>query len=114
MRKIKPEDISDGMIVAKLIEDRLGRAILKPGDQLKVSFATRLSKWGVEEIWVEGGDSDQSLDQSLAEQNMQTVASATSMLNQKFAAFDEDSHMILIKKITQHYLADPRLQKHLR
>jgi len=114
MKKIKVEDVVDGMVVARLIEDRLGRSILKPGDQLKLTFSSRLAKWGVEEIWIEGDDvgDDASVDSNgVDEKNRE---SALSKLNLQFEKYDEDSHMLLIKKITQHYLRDPRLRKYLK
>jgi hypothetical protein len=112
MKLIKVEEVQDGMVVSKLIEDRLGRAILKPGDTLKTSFASRLNKWGVAEIWIES-EAEEEEDGDDDKNHKAGVSTARTALDKKFARYADDSHMGLLKKITKHYLSDSRLKDHL-
>ena len=49
------EAITDGMLLARPVEDRLGRVLLTKGDALQARYREKLIDWGIQEVWVEDG-----------------------------------------------------------
>jgi hypothetical protein len=57
MKQISVEQARPGMILARPINDRQGRTIVKQGASLTQLYISRLAKWGIAELWViEEGD----------------------------------------------------------
>ena len=54
MHKVSVGNLAEGMVLARPVEDRLGRVLLVKGDALQGQDRRRLSDWGIVEIWVEG------------------------------------------------------------
>lgn len=93
MRKIPVAAVADGMVLARPVEDRLGRTLLAKGDALFSHDRGKLTSWGIAEVVVEGeADGEQELDRL-------RVAGAASeeialSLERRFAAFGE-SHLVM-------------------
>lgn len=94
MRKIPVDAITDGMILAKPVEDRLGRPLLMKGDTLQARYRTRLRDWGIVEVAVEGEEGAVAdLAGTLPEAPAPTADPAAlealqKRLDRRFAAFD--------------------------
>ncbi|MHC4916672.1 MAG: hypothetical protein ACYTGB_14390 [Planctomycetota bacterium] len=53
MKSISVAEAKPGMVLAKPITDRKGRAIVSAGTQLTQLYISRLEKWGVEKLDIE-------------------------------------------------------------
>lgn len=54
MRRITVDEVADGLVLARAVEDRLGRALLAKGDRLLLRYRDKLREWGIAELYVEG------------------------------------------------------------
>ncbi len=54
MRKIPVDRVTDGLVLARAVEDRMGRLLLMKGDALQVRYRDKLREWGISEVYVEG------------------------------------------------------------
>lgn len=54
MRKIPVDAVADGLVLARAVEDRMGRLLLMKGDTLQARYRDKLREWGISEIHVEG------------------------------------------------------------
>ena len=64
MRRVAVEAIADGMVLARAVEDRLGRVLLNKGDTLQTRYGEKFRDWGIEEVWAEG-EADPAADLAL-------------------------------------------------
>jgi len=56
MRKVATNDLEPGMKIARKVENKAGMVLLPEGIELTEAHISRLKKWGIEEIYVEGED----------------------------------------------------------
>ncbi len=54
MRRISVKEAQPGMVLARPITDQQGRTIVNKGASLTQLYISRLGKWGIEELFVEG------------------------------------------------------------
>ncbi len=54
MRKIPVDRVVDGLVLARAVEDRMGRLLLMKGDTLQARYRDKLREWGISELYVEG------------------------------------------------------------
>ena len=54
MRKISVENLKAGMKIAQKVENKAGMVLLPEGIELTESHISRLKKWGIEEVYIEG------------------------------------------------------------
>ncbi len=53
---IKIEDIQDGMLLSRTIEDEMGRILLRAGHELTRGYIVRLQKMGINQVQVDLND----------------------------------------------------------
>ena len=116
MRKISLEEIQDGMVLAQEMQDDKGRVLLKKGDLLRSAYKSKLSQWGIEEIFIVAGSGD--LDGETPNINPEDVKVATAiiakyerLLEQKFCDFPDNVLMNTIKSVAISNLAHKEAMK---
>ncbi len=93
MRRVTVEAIAEGMVLARPVEDRLGRVLLTKGDALQARYREKFIDWGIEEVWVEG-EEDPAADLAgilpSAAPPGADLKAITERVERRFAGFGED------------------------
>lgn len=58
MKRISVKEAQPGMVLARPIADQQGRTIVNKGASLTQLYISRLGKWGIEELFVEGAQAE--------------------------------------------------------
>ena len=101
MRRIPVEAVADGMVLARPVEDRLGRVLLTKGDALHARYGEKFRDWGIEEVWVEG-EADAAADLALLAPSGASGAdlqAVTERVERRFAGFGEDKPVMMGLKL---------------
>ena len=97
MRRIPVDGIADGMVLARSVEDRLGRVLLSKGDALQARFLDRLKDWGITEVFVEGeegGGTGAGLAAPALSASPEQLEAARVRAEARFSGFDA-SHPVM-------------------
>ena len=93
MRNVPVDHVADGMVLARAVEDRLGRVLLMKGDALQARYRDKLRDWGISEVTVEGeADPVQDLAQLQPSSKAavgQPVEAVANRLDRRFSGFDQ-------------------------
>ena len=111
MRRVAVEAIAEGMVLARPVEDRLGRVLLTKGDALQTRYREKLRDWGVAEVWVEG-EADPAADLAgLAAPAAPSPAAGAAVVERvarRFRAYGEDKPVMMgLKLLALKHLAGP-------
>ena len=110
MRRVPVEAIADGMLLARPVEDRLGRVLLTKGDALHVRYREKFLDWGIEEVWVEG-EADPAADLAGIPAPSAPVGAtpanvqAAARVERRFRGFGEDKPVMMgLKRLALKHL----------
>ena len=105
MRKISVEDLKAGMKVAQKVENKAGMVLLPEGIELTDAHISRLKKWGIEEIFVEGEPQDgEGAEDGLLPSNLNNE-DFLKELNYKFEKVLDDPIMKKIYDVVKSIIA---------
>ena len=93
MKKVTTEEFQAGMKIAKKVENNNGMVLLPEGIVLSEAHVTRLKKWGVEEIYVEGEDADGGGSESDIVGDIKMNEEFAARLDHKFEKVKDDPIM---------------------
>ena len=111
MRKITVDQVTEGLVLARAVEDRLGRTLLMKGDRLLLRYRDKLREWGISELHVEG---DEAPAQPLASgaapaATAPEVEAIARRLDRRFSGFPADhAVMVGLKALALKHLSAPR------
>ncbi len=112
MHSIPVDGVVDGMVLARPVEDRLGRVLLMKGDVLQARYRDKLRSWGITEVVVEGeADPVRDLAQFLApdRRSGQPEEAVANRVERRFQGFDERHPVMAGLKLLalKHLSAEP-------
>lgn len=104
MKKIPVTEIADGMVLARAVEDKIGRTILRAGEKLSEKFIDRMNSWGVREVFIEiaADQGEAERDVSLSDTEIRLRVDAK--LNRIFRQVGGDELMKTIREVSARKL----------
>lgn len=111
MRRITVDQVADGLVLARAVEDRLGRTLLMKGDRLLLRYRDKLREWGIAELYVEGEET-QALAPAAPSAPVAPAPEAEAVVRRveaRFAAHPaENAVMQGLKQLAIKHLSAPR------
>ena len=111
MRRITVDQVADGLLLARAVEDRLGRTLLSKGDRLLLRYRDKLREWGITELYVEGEES-QALAPAAPVAPAAAAPEAAAVIRKVEARFagipPENAVMAGLKQLAIKHLSAPR------
>lgn len=107
MKKLRTERLQSGMVVAKDIIDITGMLLVAKGATLNEQLITRLSKRGVDLVWIENNEEETSLNPLEIEKVKKQIAEN---LNKRFRLVIQDPIMGGLKGKILEYLIERRAE----
>ena len=111
MRRITVDQVVDGMVLARAVEDRLGRTLLMKGDRLLLRYQDKLREWGIADLHVEGeeGPTPTVVPSAPAAAAAPEVEAITRRLEARFADFPVGNAVMTgLKLLALKHLSAPR------
>lgn len=60
MKKIKPEELEEGMVLSRPLTDSFGRVLLDKGETLSALYVKKLKTWKIDEIYIEASEEEEA------------------------------------------------------
>jgi 2',3'-cyclic-nucleotide 2'-phosphodiesterase (5'-nucleotidase family) len=105
MKKINPDELEEGMVLAQPLVDSFGRVLLEKGEVLKELYVRKLKAWNIDELFVEDVEQKRDETTQLTEQQIkEKIGKMEENLEKTFAGINS-ANMKVIRKAARDYLA---------
>ena len=107
MKKLTPNELEEGMVLAQPIIDHFGRVLLESGDTLKELYISKLKQWRITEVFVvdpKEESEETETEEPTPEEIVKKSKKVEETLEKRFAKRGANEYMKVIREAARQFL----------